>query len=121
MFFCCIVSLPNLWQFDLELVIHVILLNFYSFVYFDQLVVDFHSILLCSIVHKGASQMVLVIMILSTIARELRDAGSNPGLEGSPGGGAWQLTPVFLPGESCGQMEATVKAQSIMPHGVRHD
>ena len=87
MFFCCIVSLPNLWQFDLELVIHIILLNFYSFVYFDQLVVDFHSILLCSIVHKGASQMVLVIMILSTIARELRDADSNPGLEGSPGGG----------------------------------
>ena len=87
MFFCYIVSLPNLWQFDLEFVIHVILLNFYSFVSFDQLIVDFHSILLCSIVHKGASQMVLVIMILSANGGELSDAGSNPGLGRSPGGG----------------------------------
>ena len=87
MFLCYIVSFPNLWQFDLKLVIHVILLNFYSFVSFDQLIVDFHSILLCSIVHKGASQMVLVIMVLSTNGGELRDAGSNPGLGRSPGGG----------------------------------
>ena len=83
MFFCNIVSFPNLWQFDLELVIHV-LLKFYSFVSFNQLIVDFHSILLCSIVHKGGSQMVLVIMILSANRGELRDAGSNPGLGRSP-------------------------------------
>ena len=57
MFFCYIVSLPNLWQFDLEFVIHVILLNFYSFVSFDQLIVDFHSILLDPIVQEGAPQV----------------------------------------------------------------
>ena len=28
------------------------------------------------------------------------DLGSIPGLGGSPGGGAWQPTPVFLTGES---------------------
>ena len=28
------------------------------------------------------------------------DLGSIPGLERPPGGGAWQPTPVFLPGES---------------------
>ena len=36
-------------------------------------------------------------------ARERRDAGLIPGSRGSPGGGAWQPSPVFLPGESHGQ------------------
>ena len=31
------------------------------------------------------------------------DTGSIPGLGKSPGEGAWQPTPVFLPGESHGQ------------------
>ena len=31
------------------------------------------------------------------------DAGWIPGSERSPGGGKWQPTPVFLPGESQGQ------------------
>ena len=31
------------------------------------------------------------------------ELGSIPGLGRSPGGGEWQLTPVFLPGESQGQ------------------
>ena len=29
--------------------------------------------------------------------------GSTPGIGRSPGGGAWQPAPVFLPGESYGQ------------------
>ena len=32
----------------------------------------------------------------------MRDTGSVPGLERSPGGGKWQPTPVFLPGQSHG-------------------
>jgi len=46
MFFCYIASLPNLWQFDLELVIHVNIAKFLLFCVFFQLVVGFHSILL---------------------------------------------------------------------------
>ena len=34
---------------------------------------------------------------------DARDAGSIPGSGGSPGGRAWQPTPVFLPGECHGQ------------------
>ena len=33
-------------------------------------------------------------------AGDIRDVGSIPGLERSPGGGHGQPTPVFLPGES---------------------
>ena len=36
-------------------------------------------------------------------AGDIRDMGSIPGLGRSPGGGHWQTTPVFLPGESHGQ------------------
>ena len=36
-------------------------------------------------------------------ARDARDMGSIPGLGRSPGGGAWQPTPVCLPGKSHGQ------------------
>jgi len=35
-------------------------------------------------------------------AGDIRDMGSVPGLGKSPGGGHWQTTPVFLPGESHG-------------------
>ena len=30
------------------------------------------------------------------------DMGSIPGMGGSPGGGQWQPTPIFLPGKSPG-------------------
>ena len=36
-------------------------------------------------------------------ARDLRDKGSVTGLGRNSGGGKWQPTPVFLPGESHGQ------------------
>ena len=36
-------------------------------------------------------------------AGDLGDMSSIPGLGRSPGGRAWQPTPVFLPGESHGQ------------------
>ena len=36
-------------------------------------------------------------------SRDARDMGSIPGLGRSPGGGAWQPTPVCLPGKSHGQ------------------
>ena len=41
-------------------------------------------------------------------AGDTRDTGLIPGLGRSPGGGHWQPTPVFLPGESHGQEEPTV-------------
>ena len=41
-------------------------------------------------------------------ARERRDAGLIPGSRGSPGGGAWQPSPVFLPGESEVPGQATI-------------
>ena len=53
MFFCNIVSFPNLWQFDLKLEIHVNIVKFLLFVSFYQWVVDFHSILLHPIVQEG--------------------------------------------------------------------
>ena len=43
--------------------------------------------------------MVLEVKNLPANARDIRDAGSIPGLGRSPGGGAWQPTPVFLPRE----------------------
>ena len=60
--------------------------------------------------HKHwASHVALVVKNPSANARDIRDAGSIPGLgrdwEEIPGLGrrAWQPTPVFLPGESFGQ------------------
>ena len=50
-----------------------------------------------------ASQVVLVVKNPPANARERRDAGLIPGSGRSPGGGAWQPSPVFLPGESHGQ------------------
>ena len=40
-------------------------------------------------------------------AGDIRDQDSIPGSGRSPGGGAWQPTPVFLPGESHGQRSLT--------------
>ena len=48
------------------------------------------------------SQVALVVKNLPANAGDIRDAGSIPGLGRSPGGGKWQPTPVFLPGESHG-------------------
>ena len=49
--------------------------------------------------------MALVVKNLPANARDVRDVGSIPGSLGYPGGGrgAWQPTPVFLPGEVHGQ------------------
>ena len=49
---------------------------------------------------SGASQVVLVVKSWPANAGDVRDAGSIPGLGRSPGGEAWQPTPVFLPEES---------------------
>ena len=39
----------------------------------------------------------------AAVVGDVRDEGSIPRLGRSPGGRAWQPTPVFLPGESHGQ------------------
>ena len=43
-------------------------------------------------------------------------SGSIPGSGRSPGGGAWQSTPVFLPGESHGQR----RLAGYSPWGHKH-
>ena len=60
-----------------------------------------------------ASQVVLVVTNLSANGGDVRGASSIPGLGRSPGGKAWQPSPVFLPGKSLdgGAWRATV-------HGV---
>jgi len=50
-----------------------------------------------------ASQVALVVKNLPANAGGTRDRGSIPEWGRSPGGGAWQPTPVFLPGKSHGQ------------------
>ena len=50
-----------------------------------------------------ASQMVQVIKEPACQCRRLRDEGSTPGTERSPGGGHGSPTPVFVLGESHGQ------------------
>ena len=44
-----------------------------------------------------------VVKNLPANARDVRDVGLIPGLEGYPGGRAWCPTPAFWPGESHGQ------------------
>ena len=56
-----------------------------------------------SLLRGWASQVVLVVKNLPANAGDIRDPGSIPGSGGSPGGRAWQPTPVFLPGECHGQ------------------
>ena len=51
----------------------------------------------------SASQVALVVKNPLANARDVRDAGSIPGSGRTPGGGSWQPSPVFLPGESHGQ------------------
>ena len=50
-----------------------------------------------------ASQVVLVVKNPPANAGDIRNVSSIPGSGRSPGGRAWQLTPVLLPGESHGQ------------------
>ena len=50
-----------------------------------------------------ASQVALVVKCPPAKIGDIRDTGSIPGSERSPGGGKWQPTPVFLPGEFHGQ------------------
>ena len=55
----------------------------------------------CEIIR--ASQVAPVVKNLPAKARDIRDTGSIPELGISPGRGAWQHIPEFLPGESHGQ------------------
>jgi len=48
------------------------------------------------------------------------DLGSTPGLGRSPGGRAWQPTPVFLPG-ACPWAEEPGRLQSMGSQQVRQD
>ena len=56
----------------------------------------------CSLCFQAA-QMALVINNTPANARDVRDVDSIPGSGRSPGGRAWQSTPVFVLGESHGQ------------------
>ena len=56
---------------------------------------------------------VLVIKNPPANAGDIRDVGSIPGLRRFPWRRAWQPTPVFLPGESCGQ-------RSLEGNGPQH-
>ena len=56
-----------------------------------------------SLKNDRASQVALVVKNLPANAGDIRDADLTPGLGRSLGGRTWQLTPVFLPGESHGQ------------------
>ena len=49
------------------------------------------------------AKVVLVVKNSPTNAGNIRDVGSIPDSERSPGGGAQQPTPIFLPGEFHGQ------------------
>ena len=51
----------------------------------------------------GAFRVALVVKNLTANAGDIREVDSIPGLGRSTGGGHWQPTPVFLPGESHGQ------------------
>ena len=71
-----------------------------------------------------ASQVALVVKNPPDNAGDIRDMGSIPGLGKSPGGGAWQPSPVFLPGESHEEKSlvgySTESKKSIVQR-VRHD
>ena len=57
-----------------------------------------------SMLAARASQVALVVKNPPASARDLRAKGTFLGQEGPlEGGGVWQSTPVFLPGESHGQ------------------
>lgn len=69
MFFCYIASLPNLWEFDLELVIHVNIANFLLFCVFLSVSCRFSFNFYFSNYYRGASGKEPVCQ-----AGELRDA-----------------------------------------------
>ena len=52
---------------------------------------------------RGGGPSHVVLKSLPANAREIRAVSLNPGSGRSLGGGGWQPTPVFLPGESQGQ------------------
>ena len=52
---------------------------------------------------KWASQVVLVVKNPPADEGDIRDAGSIPGLGRYSGESHGKPTPLFLPGESCGQ------------------
>jgi len=52
---------------------------------------------------SNASQVALEVKNLPVIAGNESDAGSIPGSRRFPWSRKWQLTPLFLPGESPGQ------------------
>ena len=56
-----------------------------------------------SIIVFWASHVVLVVKNPAANAGDVRDVGSVPGMGRFPWRGAWQPSPVFLPGESHGQ------------------
>ena len=55
---------------------------------------------------------IAVVKNMPASAGNTRDTGLIPESGRSPGGGAWQLTPVFLPGQSHGQ-------RSLVGYGPR--
>ena len=63
--------------------------------------------------------MVLVVKNLPANAGDVRDAGSIPGLGRSPGGGAWQPTPVFLPRGS--SVHGVAKSQTQLTRLSSHE
>ena len=67
-----------------------------------------------------ASQVMPVVKNTPSNAADIRDEGSVPGFGRSPGGGHWQPTPVFLPGESHGQR--SLAGYSLWGYkNIRHD
>ena len=66
----------------------------------------------------SGAQVVLVVKTLPANVGAMGDKCSTPGSERSPGGGSWQPTPVFLPGESHGQR--SLAGYSPWGQRVRH-
>ena len=69
----------------------------------------------------GVSQVALVVKNLPSSTEDSREMSSIPGSGRSPGGGKWQPTPVFLPGEFHGQRRLVGYIQSMELQRARHD
>ena len=70
-----------------------------------------------------ASQVALGVKTSPANAEDVRNKGPRPRLGRSPGAGAWQLTPVFLPGESHGQwatVHGLAKSQTLLKRLSMH-
>ena len=61
--------------------------------------------------------MALVVKNPPANAGDIRNVGSIPGLGRSPGGMAWQPTPVFLPGES--KLYIFLNLETPVPRGTK--